>query len=330
MGKSLDTILEKIKNYKSRYYIGTSEAYELVQCAQRITENPRYIADRINEIVADKIKGELTCRAVPENVTGLFFILQKIYSYAFLKMVNKFNEYSKDNVWVREKLGGVTEFGLGSMFGQVIFDNLGDRESLWITDKPDTYVSAYSPYFSKANKEEIGTEDFPGYSQAAHAQKLLKLKREAVKNTQSQQDKDFFSAYFNAMASIAKRLDWGKCMSAERHNSEESSLLSEMYDKVDVNQIAKRIVNDKVENRAEYRRMVVIAWLYNKECKSFEDAAALIERSHRDASARNKKLKKLCAPQIILENDTTLLCAYNYILDAVRKDKNFIERFLRS
>ena len=312
----LEGKLRAIKDLKSKSYIGTKDAWEILDRVERILENPKIIAEKVNEGVSELTN--ITYPATPERVLGFNSIMWKLESYMPCAY-EEIDEGLIDRIsWFEKKVTGA------NFVSEYFYLDV------------DKAVEILHPYFLSANKGQIRSDkDFGDVVRDVISHKAVELKREGY-GEYSQYADTFDNYMLNVSIFFDKSDVTTHLLSKDNSEKDHRKHLRNAESGVPLWYIIDRLVKDQVEHKFEYRRSIVVKFLeenssglkFLKEnsCEvNYEDVMKWAKDLLKDYQKEAEEPKEYDK-----ETASRMAKRYEYIVHVLASDKNFIKRFLSS
>jgi len=319
--KNLEAKLRAIQDLKAERYIGTQQAWRYLKAIEALYSNPIRIAKDINEkLRKDLISEKLYYPATEENVFCLIEKLSEIGRLAFnlaFDIDTKYEDYEiKDKIIIQEILE-TRITGIQNETRELREHPLWQLGFALEPRSEADIVSAINflyPMFNKTQYPEITNFDF--------GQTALKI---ALKDCPLS-NKEKVLEELHIEASI---LNWDYILSREnlikqREKIQRDYLAACLYLPDRIN----KIMRDQIDHRLERRREIIADFLLGFQ-EYFEDFNSY--KSALDFSLdRINFLHIMNSSNRDNNNVSEELQAFLYIRDILMREKNFVERYLRS
>jgi hypothetical protein len=310
--------LEVIQDLKSRYYIGTQEAWDYLNAVDAVYSLPVEISDKINHEV-----NPTKYPATPQRVCGLLGTISEICYNALNASIDKQNSPDEiDSNWLP-----------GPIFSEQYknLEIIGDQSGWAFRLNDKKVIRVLVPFFKDAQSRGItSNREFGGLF-------IDKLKQgyNLIDSKIIEEDLRAISGFY--LDEIVKNLsliDWEQKLSKENLRKIESDkLFFEEQWCLNCESIIRRILLDQVDHRLEYRREVLCKWLTDNNIEDYQEALDKVQLSIKHRQDNIEQFKELSSihPSIWLAGEAEERLKHAvFIRHLLGSDKNFIERYLRN
>jgi len=325
--------LEAILEIKSSKYIGTQEAFNIVKRVERIRSYPAEAADKINEHI--KELSLLTYPATCERIIGIgsyinfFSRLFDMLSHKRDKnpLVDGILNYSwyLANAASNQKRGFYSNIFLLFPLNMQAYFDFEEVESKIDSLSLESITKAIVPFFADANSNKIAAD--LEFSESVN-EVINKGYDELKSSIRDRELGDKIANYFNEIERIISP-NWDEDSLRKIFMLEEARAIKLAYSSFDLAKIAQRLKRDKVDNRKEYRRMLLTEWAEKAECTDYESAILNIEKR---IETRKKRLEGILAmaqgEKIILAEEVKKWIEFaEFMKEIIKEEQNFLDRF---
>ena len=312
MRKRLEGKLWAVKEIKSENYVGTQEAYAVIEDHARLHERPVLVADKVNRMLG--ASSRICYRATPARVYGLYDVLH----FMFMEGRNYFDENNRDFV-LSEDYGAFFKDSFGYDFAE------NGRSVYFHRNSVDAVAEYLHEYFIEANERKIlGDYQF----------------KEVVTSLVDDQFSLKISSLNPLYLDDAERALTKMICYVDHHNFRYT--LSDGYfidtkgrraratgaKLLDVRKMLDRFDHDHVDSRSPYVRHALCKWLRDYDIKNYSDAIEYIAKNLAERRIRLEKLLKDSMGKVVKEQ-YLLIDRAEYIQRLIRKEQKFIEDYLK-
>jgi len=307
--EELEILLRTVNDIKGEHYVGTKDAYDAIKELQACRVNPVLTAGYINKALKKRFENP-TYIATPERLGGIQHVLREAKSYASEPFRFEDPEVGTEAV-LECNSKGYKVFSL----------------DLEVHAKPKDSAKLLYPYFSLANNNRVSNDDtfgrnFPYYAMREY----VRTRKDIQEEMQESCDK------WMSMALVSlERADFATELSRPAFNSRETeNARGIMMSKLSTRDIIERIVNDRIDDRLEYRRQVLCKWLNDCRFQNYEQALDLASEQLEMRKTRFEKLVEMNAPTNIIKSSEVSVRTSTFLKQLLESEKNFVNRFLRN
>ncbi len=260
----------RVIELKERYYIGSETALSAVNTEEQIKNWPGRLAELINKCYKMK-KNQTVYPATPERVIGLNTVLIETFSEYSTANETKQAETYKYELEMRKDIGQAHYLLLGAapdIFDIEISDDKEDRRIL--VKKLGRYFKAYNRQPPSNNDNQKFGEFMIEYIKEIKTScvpLVLKAIKEHIEENDDTDEKldehdireltQLIETYQNEKIAILEKIDWNKAMSQINLNFCIDKEIAKVSGNCLLDELLMRIKNDNVDNRMEYRRMII-------------------------------------------------------------------------
>lgn len=308
--QELEEMLRAVQDLKSEHYVGTQEAYNTIKAMYRMRVFPDEVARIINEQLPNRLgQREITYPATGERVSGLADILL----YAYKSAGEDFKDLDDDNpeIYLTENFPGVLSHYYAEYTSQ---------------DKPKDLADSFLGFFAYANINTTNNDDVFGVDVEKYIRIGYNSVRNKIENPMIDNCDEFVDNILRNIRNDAWDYELSKKARFKRETIERRNIFSGylLRDK-----IVERLINDKYDQRFEYRRQVLCHWLNSQKPFNYKSAIKLANKQLSNARRILEKLRGK-APEVIQRNQENLVQSAEFVRHVLGSEKNFIEKYLRS
>jgi len=307
--KELEILLRTVNDIKGEHYVGTKDAYCAIKELQACRTNPILTADYINRALKKRFEN-LTYIATPERVGGIEHLTREARNCASEPFRFEDPEAGTEAILECDSKG----YRIFSL-------------ALDVHGKPKDSARLLYPYFSLANNNRVTNDDtfgrnFPYYA----VREYVKTRKDIKEEMQESCDKWICGALvYLEVADFATELSKPAFNCRETENAR-----GIMMSKLSTRDIIERIVNDRIEDRLEYRRQVLCKWLNDCRFQTYEQALDLASQQLEMRKTRFENLALMNAPRNIITSSEISVRTSTFLKQVLESEKNFVNRFLRN
>ena len=243
----LEKLLELIKEEKEEklFLVGTRDILKTIKYIEGIYENPKKLADKINNDLQILYKNP-SYLATPERLNGLDNLYREIIPDKIEEENKNIDDYLKDLgvfLWSSKNI---------SIFSNNINEN----------------ISYFQPFFNRANIEKITRNDEIPFV----INQLLIEQYQTVKEKIPEHLIDEIDSIVNRSIIRLNYLNWDKLISLENLSKNELDYRKFIYEfNIPYQDFIDRAINEQIENRLEIRRKILEYFIekYSENCEDF-------------------------------------------------------------
>ncbi len=300
----LEEMLRAIQDLKSEKYVGTATALKYIKKVSALHTAPKEIAEEVNNEVIARGRKRIIYPATPERVLGLGDTIEKLID-------DTENEY--DDELSREERGVFHLFQI-----ETPLHILGNFHNS-LAYRPLEIALKLAPYFFSVQSPDT-TDKLFGKDSAEY---LL-------------YDYNFFNDVIkNRIMKKASAMNWQHILS-KQHSAEIEKQRRIFYEDTELDLIERgcKMLTDKVIDKLENRREVISQYLSDgiRDALFSTYDGALSDADKRIKIWRKQKIRdeKVGQEFALTKGAINILEFYEVVRDYLVKDKNFVERFLKS
>ena len=243
----LEKLLELIKEEKEEklFLVGTRDILKTIKYIEGIYENPKKLADKINNDLQILYKNP-SYLATPERLNGLDNLYRDIIPDKIEEENKNIDDYLKDLgvfLWSSKNI---------SIFSNNINEN----------------ISYFQPFFNRANIEKITRNDEIPFV----INQLLIEQYQTVKEKIPEHLIDEIDSIVNRSIIRLNYLNWDKLISLENLSKNELDYRKFIYEfNIPYQDFIDRAINEQIENKLEIRRKILEYFIekYSENCEDF-------------------------------------------------------------
>ena len=243
----LEKLLELIKEEKEEklFLVGTRDILKTIKYIEGIYENPKKLADKINNDLQILYKNP-SYLATPERLNGLDNLYREIIPDKIEEENKNIDDYLKDLgvfLWSSKNI---------SIFSNNINEN----------------ISYFQPFFNRANIEKITRNDEIPFV----INQLLIEQYQTVKEKIPEHLIDEIDSIVNRSIIRLNYLNWDKLISLENLSKNELDYRKFIYEfNIPYQDFIDRAINEQIENKLEIRRKILEYFIekYSENCEDF-------------------------------------------------------------
>lgn len=324
--QNLAMLLKEVEDVKQEYYVGTSEAFMAVKARMRLYDNPPNLVRKINE----QLGNSDSYKANTERLGGIMSMIQisnHLLSLGPDGVMDRMEDiFEKPQVSLAEMLflyGDNNQFG-NFLFG--CFDDGLDDYSL----SEDKFRTMLVSLFRRANFDEVDSDDKMKDYVALDMYSTLKEMNLSAED---------FDEEDKGEVDNAEDLYLALCdLNAEEIFSRDNFIELERMAMFDIERAylrtderVKRLKNDMVEHRLEYRRNMLSIFLRQEsDIQGAENVSyeSLVQRQDEIIKKHEGRKKLFGIDSPLNKHENEALDEARFIRHLLGSDRNFVRRFL--
>ena len=305
----LESKLAAIQDIKNKHYVGSKEAYKIIQDTSKLYLYPEWISTNLNNLLRDSFT-RLSYPATPARVYGVYEIL-------------KLNEEIEVDDSFRYVCGATQ--GLRTFLGSLVHSNCCFSLSADLLNPPSSKATLFFPYFFNANKEGLTRDIDFKYCLRNTLEEELTENILKIDCSLRHHARDFIADFLSLFDEIDPTI-----LSEDYFRKRRAELAEEIYyTNIDLDKSMVRLFNDKIDHCLEYRREILSTWLSFNRPHDYESALQLIE----DKLEEDKKrlFNQRADPNHPgIPYSEQMIRNTSFIRHILGSERNFVERFLKS
>jgi len=330
--KDLERRLGVIQELKSRYYIGTQEAFSYVRDIADVYSRP----ERTSALVNEALRESASYRPTPERLNGIASlnvpskinlngdeIPEACDDLDYRVIMHLVDDFDLEKALVSGKEGRLSDFYLcDDLLHTALFLSTWNRSSYeQLRD-----VSLYSDLFRKANNK--GVTNNLEFGSFISDEIITGLTFHPPKLNPDGDGANYFAQIDIAEKSLSS-IDWASQFSRENFEASRRKVAREQtLENLNASLVMKRLKRDQVDNRWEHLRGMLS--LYVEGFNSFDEVLEVTKSRRKFIKTELKRLILSSAPSREIEYRQAALEAKEELVKVISRERNWIDRYLKS
>lgn len=298
----LPDLLERVKEIKAERYVGTGEAFKVVKKVSNIRNSPV----RVSKLINRDIRGY---QATPERIIGLNELLVD----SRRRMVDRIK---------------IEEQGIFKERYYYFLDDANDSPVLQVSmyypfsdNTDDLSKQMFFPFFETADRNQVqSNKDFK-----KSVIECIQDAAEEIRMLKGRQDNSIYDEFIREI----EEEDFDFRMSPQELLRVENEQIKMAYREMRLHRIVSRLINERIENSQENRRMVLSVYFESEDERDYDKIISKIDRRIIEKWDKLSRFEKVRAPKPIISWVRENLDADHYVRRVLGQEKSFVLRYLR-